>query len=353
MSVRAFLWKAHRWVGLACLIPLLLLSLTGFAMLFERSWPAWTDATAVARAPAGIDRALASLRADMPGARIGMILPGGADGGWSIALRGDARTELVAMMDPATGDILRVDRIGTSLHDILLDAHNSLLIGLPGKLLLLATAIGILFLGGSGFAIMRRRLKLLRGGPLTGPSPAAAMHKWFGLAGLLMILLWAATGFLLLGFKMLADAGPGSAPSPQIAQVEEAGTAAPLLPMVEAALRLRPGTEVQAVMPGAAGKPVMVILLDRGAAPWSKSSTLMFDRGSGKPLPRRPVPGFMKFMIAAKSLHTGLWDGPALRGVYLIFALFPLILCVTGGWMWFARRPRRRPVPKSITGVRA
>lgn len=350
VTVRAFLWKMHRWIGLACLAPLLLLSLTGLAMLIERSWPAWTGAATAAHAPAGIDRALASLRADIPGARIGMILPDGADGSWRIALRRDGHAPLVAIMDPATGDILRVDRPGASLHDILLDVHNSLLIGWTGKLLLLVTAIGTLFLGGSGFAIMRRRRKLLRRGPLAGSSPAVGLHKWFGLAGLMMILLWAATGFLLLGFKMLAETGPRGTP-PRITQVRQSDT--PLLPMIEAALRLRPGTEIQAIMPGAADKPVMVILLDRGAAPWAKSSTLMFEYASGKDLPQRPVPGFMKFMIAAKSLHTGLWDGLALRGVYLVFALLPLILCVTGGWMWFARRPRRRPVQKSIIGVHA
>ncbi len=82
----------------------------------------------------------------------------------------------------------------------------------------------------------------------------------------------------------------------------------------------------------------MVMLLDRQAPPWAKSATVSFDSISGAALPQRPTPSFMKAMIAAKSLHTGLWDGWRLRTLYMLLSLLPLILAATGPWLWLRRR---------------
>ncbi|TDW59968.1 hypothetical protein EDF57_11197 [Novosphingobium sp. PhB55] len=57
----------------------------------------------------------------------------------------------------------------------------------------------------------------------------------------------------------------------------------------------------------------------------------------------------MKVMIAAKSLHTGLWSSGAVRVLYLLLSLLPVTLVVTGTRLWLVRRPRRRKVIERLS----
>jgi uncharacterized iron-regulated membrane protein len=112
--------------------------------------------------------------------------------------------------------------------------------------------------------------------------------------------------------------------------------------MLEAALNANPRAELQGIMSGHGAEPVAVMLLVRDAAPWDKSVTMRFNGQSGAMAPARPVPTFMKLMIAAKSLHTGLWDRSGMLGLYLLAATLCVILLVTGPWLWWQRGPTKR-----------
>ncbi|MFD2431670.1 PepSY domain-containing protein [Sphingobium scionense] len=94
---------------------------------------------------------------------------------------------------------------GSAARDILLAVHNSLLLGLGGKAIALLTAIALIMLAISGFAIMRRRLRTLTSAPWHSPSPLAGLHKWTGLVVMIFLFLSASSGFLLLGFKTLGE----------------------------------------------------------------------------------------------------------------------------------------------------
>lgn len=334
MKLRPTLWKAHHWIGLFCLLPMTLVVLSGIALLLLPSWDAaYTSATA----PAGIDRALAGASKAAPGARAGLVLPPASAGGpWTIMLNAADGKPWTVPFDGYSGVIGTQISGDRSPRNLLLDLHNALLLGTGGKILVLLTAFGVIVLAASGFAIMRARLRVLRRTPWHGAAPSVSLHKWAGLVGMAMLLLWATSGFLLLGFKMLG----GRRPAPP------AVVAPALLPHValaaETALRAKPGTEILGIMPGDGSGPVTVMLLDRSAQPWAKSSSLRFNAHSGALMPDRPSPGFMKVMIAAKSLHTGLWSGSTLRALYLLLSLLPLMLVVTGARLWLVRRPLRR-----------
>ncbi|MAM38630.1 MAG: hypothetical protein CL949_09035 [Erythrobacter sp.] len=341
--MRAALWKVHRWIGLACLAPFLVLTLTGIGLLIL---PAWPTGAASPLVPIGIDSAMAEANHRFPQAQIGLVMPGLSPGKeWTLALRDGDGIGRTLTFDPRDGRILAVARSGSSLRDVLLDLHNSLLIGLPGKLVMLATSLGLLTLAITGFAIMRRRLRVLRRVPWHGAYPLASLHKWTGLVALAFLLLLSVTGAMLLAFKTLGDLR--SAPERSARQTIEQVRPADLAAMASTALALYPGAEIQGIMPARGEAPVAIMLLDRSAPPWAKSRTLMLDRQSGQPLPARPVPAFMQMMIAAKSLHTGLWSSAAVRGLYLACALLCGVLACSSLLLWLQRRRLRRPPPSA------
>ncbi|MXO67193.1 PepSY-associated TM helix domain-containing protein [Altericroceibacterium endophyticum] len=347
--MRAALWKLHRWIGLACFTPFLILTLTGIALLILPAWPAGSAGLVM---PSGIDRAMTEAGQRFPDTRARLIMPGlSPDSEWTLGLRDENGTVRTFSFDPADGRILDVAQSGSSLREVLLEVHNSLLIGLPGKLVMLTTTLGLLTLAISGFTIMRRRLRVLRRVPWHEACPVASLHKWAGLVALIFLLLLSVTGATLLAFKTLGELRSGPPRSdPQATQQVQTPDDRPqasLAGMASSALALRPGTEIQGIMPGRAPGPVSIMLLDRRAPPWAKSSTLMFDRHTGRPLPARPVPVFMQVMIAVKSLHTGLWSGAAVRGLYLACALLCALLACSGLILWAQRRRLLRPRPLS------
>lgn len=356
MNWRPLFWRIHRWVGLACAAVFLVVALTGTALLIEPQTNLRGSArlSDPATSLAGIETALAQLAADYPHHQTGLMLPGASpQRSWQVGLRPASGEGLAlsAEFDPGSGRIMRVDTAEASLRDGLLKLHNSLFLGVTGKLVVLSMALGVVCLTITGAAMMRRRWKILTSSPLAPPLRARSLHHWTGLVGGLFIVMWASTGFMLLVYKSLPEFGVGRPPvatraaKPRLGPAPEAAPPTappfPLSQMVETALALHPGGEVQALSRSPRG--AMVIVLKRDAAPWRKSTTVAFD-AAGAPMPAREPPGFMKVMIAAKALHTGLWERPWLHAVYVLFSLTPIALIVTGPWLWLRRR---RPVRRS------
>ncbi|WAC61341.1 PepSY-associated TM helix domain-containing protein [Brevundimonas sp. SL130] len=364
MNWRPLFWRVHRWVGLACAMVFLIVALTGTALLMEpqTNLKGSVRLNDPATSLAGIETAMAQLAVDYPHHQMGLILPGSTpQRSWQIGLRpaSGEGPALSAEFDPGSGRIMRVDMAEASLRDDLLKLHNSLFLGVTGKLVVLAMALGVVCLTITGVAMMRRRWRTLTSSPLASPLRVLSLHHWTGLVGGLFIVMWASTGFMLLVYKSLPEFGvgrPGATlaakarpkPAPTAGAGQATASRAPLSQMVDAALALHPGGEVQALSRSPQG--VMVIVLKRDAAPWRKSTTVAFD-AAGAPLAAREPPGFMKVMIAAKALHTGLWERPWLRVVYLLFSLTPIALVVTGPWLWLRRRRPAR-LPERNTSLR-
>lgn len=352
MKMGALLWKWHRWIGLACFLPFLILTVTGLILLLIPAWPGGGASPVI---PTGVDQAMATAQVRLPGAQPGMIMPGPSpDMAWTMSMGGGPPPPATVMFNPHDGQILEITRSGASIRDVVLAIHNSLLLGLPGKLVMLMTSIGLLVLGITGFTIMRQRLRVLRRPPWHGSYPVMTLHKWSGLVALIFLMLLTITGFMLLSFKMLGDARPSGGQPARTAPVAtgQAGSAnaSPAFSVADIsrrALTLRPGTEIQAIMPARGDGPITVIMLDRNAPPWAKSRMIMFNSQTAAPIPPRPVPAFMQVMIAAKSLHTGLWDGRIVRALYLGGALLCLLLGLSGLILWVQRR-RQRARPRGI-----
>lgn len=345
MKTRILLWKLHRWIGLACAVPFALLAVTGLGLLI-------CHATETAAGPrldrpvttlAGVDVAISSLRARYGDTSLGLILPApDPRHAWQASVRAGDGENLTVALDPQSGQIFPPVPSGSAARDVLLAVHNSLLLGLGGKAIALLTAIALIMLAISGFAIMRRRLRTLTRAPWHSASPLAGLHKWTGLVVMIFLFLSASSGFLLLGFKTLGEFSRPGRPDAAMARPVFDIPRAPLRPMLEAALNAHPGAELQGIMSGHGAEPVAVMLLVRDAAPWDKSVTMRFNGRSGAMAPARPVPTFMKLMIAAKSLHTGLWDRSVMLCLYLLAATLCVILLVTGPWLWWQRGPTKR-----------
>ncbi|TDW59969.1 PepSY-associated transmembrane protein [Novosphingobium sp. PhB55] len=269
VKLRPILWKAHRWIGLFCLLPMTLVVLSGIALLILPSLDAaYTSPTA----PAGIDRALADPGA-VPGARVQLVLPPASTAaGWTIMLNGADHKPRIVHFDGNSGVLGIPFSSDSSPRTVLLDLHNALLLGAGGKILVLLTAFGVIVLAVSGFAIMRARLRVLRRVHWHGASPSVSLHKWAGLVGMAMLLLWATSGAFLLGFKMLGGRRPASSTVAAHASPPRIALAA------RTALAVKPGSEIMGIMPGDGSGPVTVMLLDRSALPWPSPARSLLTR---------------------------------------------------------------------------
>lgn len=345
MKTRILLWKLHRWIGLACAVPFALLAVTGLGLLI-------CHATETAAGPrldrpvttlAGVDVAISSLRVRYGDTALGLILPApDPRHAWQASVRAGDGEPLTVALDPQSGQIFPPVPSGSAARNVLLAVHNSLLLGLGGKAIALLTSIALIMLTVSGFAIMRHRLRTLTTVPWHSASPLAGLHRWTGLVVMIFLFLSASSGFLLLGFKTLGEFSRPGRPNAEMALPISGAPRAPLRPMLESALNAHPGAQLHGIMPGHGTGPVTVMLLVRDAAPWDKSVTVGFNGQSGAMAPARPVPTLMKMMIAAKSLHTGLWDRSVMLGLYMLAAMLCLILLITGPWLWWQRGPTKR-----------
>ncbi len=350
--------SAHRWAGLATILVVAVLCASGFGLLVGHSFnlsgriEIHTDTEQQAEY-AGLDKALATISQTYPDYQAGMILASDTPNrAWQVSLRGKSgeNAGLVVQLDPETGNLLSETVAGQSPKDWLLKLHNSLFLGLTGEVLILISAIALMFLSMTGILIVPGIWRHLRKGPLW--NGVRSLHIWLGLVGAVFLLLWTVTGTALLAYKgftdikpargrpQMAAAAPGSA-SPPVDDLPAANLSA-ILTSVSAAY---PDREIQAVIPGRGARPVAVMMLNRSGPPWEKSTTFLFDAHSGEALPARDVPVFMRVMIAMKSLHTGVWDSPAVYAVYVIMGTVPIILIVTGPWLWIVNRRRRSKTP--------
>ena len=253
----------------------------------------------------------------------------------------------VVFLDPYKGQILS-DPV--SLHhyltDWLVELHYAFLLGVSGTFVAFIFALVLLFLGISGLIIHRRfwaKLFTLR----WDKSMSVAMSDIHKVVG-----IWSAPVLLILGFtggywNMAHVLEEASHNHDQVSQPEVIHQSVSLAKLeADAQSRIEGFELTYLVMPFEPGRSIGLF----GKVP--SSNPINSDYGSGANY--SPATGefevkwdirnttfFAVFIDSFRTLHFGTFAGLTSRIIWAVVGALPLILSITGFWLWYQRRQKR------------
>jgi uncharacterized iron-regulated membrane protein len=351
---------AHAWAGLALSLILVVLGLSGAALVFKDDFVRATvpearaavvlDAAAMGAAAAAAERSLGS-----QGLR-SLVLAGDGLGVHKAALADDA-SALVA----GDGTVIAVNARNERFEDWLFDLHHHLLAGETGETAAGVAALAALVLLVTGVAIS---LPTLRGFAArlaprsTRRRDLIAAHRDLGLMFALPLAVAALTGAALV-FSDPAKAVLGAHDPPK---PPRAGVGSIDWPAALAAAQARfPDARLRVVIwPQKSGQPATIRLRQPGEWHANGRTMVWID----------PATGAVLGVVDAMALDRGhrafnaMWplhaakvgDGVAARVVDAITAATGLSLAALGlygAWSFALRKPRRRAVTRPRSSPRA
>jgi uncharacterized iron-regulated membrane protein len=367
-------WQAHKWIGLALMIFLIPLGLSGIVL-------AWDDAIDHAINPQRYAvhggatlqpsaYAAAASQTLQPGERLSQIrypkddgpvvvmamgAPGGGkhDGakneGGKHASGGKGRhgplRRATIWLDPQSGRVLDVMRGDTGLVRFAHNFHGMLFIpGGPGRALvgLLGIAMFLMALGGvwlwwPPIGQWVKGLRWQRGDRRLDTN----LHHRVGFWIALPLAAQAFTGVWMAWPQMMSTIGLGAA---RVGPMERAR-------MVPAAdTRLTVDQALVAAQAAVPGKPVSVAWPVGDDGPWrislrGKGGDMQVDDATGAATPAPPR-GDGGLAMAMRHYHDGTTLGPIWRVLMVLWGLAPTVLGITGVMMWLRGRRWRADLAK-------
>ena len=364
--LRRVLFQVHLWVGVAAALYVLVVSVTGAALVFRIHLQRAVHPellTARTDGPqADIVTVLERVRDAYPQGRLsGVDAPTAVRPTHLAYVTDDGRFRTV-LSDPVTAEVLG------ELHEhsvvrTLQDLHFDLLAGPTGRVVNGVGAFCLLLLCMTGLFIWwPGRAGWRRGFTVDWRRPwkraTWELHGAVGIWTLVLTAGWAVTGAYFVfpnEFRAAVDwvsplttvrtpqSNPGGAPEGPPPSWRE---------MIALARPAEPGAFVaRVVLPATDEAPFRVLFTDRRPTPLGARHlrTIYLDRYSGERLaaPAASAPTLGDTVMAwVGPLHFGNFRGPGIRAVWLVTGLAPGLLAATGLVLWWSRvvapRWRRR-----------
>ena len=360
-STRRIVRRLHLWLGLGLGTLMVLVGLTGSALVFYTEIDAWLhpeQAASGTATSASYDHAIATLRAAYPG----------NPGPWRLEVTGEAGAiparyydphatagghfaPLMVWLSPDGAQILRRDRWGDYAMTWIYDLHFRLQLGQVGGTILGYAGLALFVLLLSGLWAWWPRgswRKALRYKPGAAPSRKLRdVHKLAGLIGLPLLLLLTITG-VMLALPEESDAvltpvmGPASTlPKPR-SKAESGPQIAPGM-AVAAARRALPHARLTWIEIPVAGEGAFRLRMQQPGDPSRRfpHSFVWIDQHDGAVLAVLDAENASALSTVNNwlhSLHEGSVGGIVLRTLVLLAGLIPLVLFWSGLSRWLIRR---------------
>jgi len=370
--MRRWLVTLHLWSGLAAGLLLVLLGLTGSALVFRAELERFATRDWRQIEPAGqplpVDRWVELALQAVPGKVLTrVVLPHGEDEAPIVIVQtpGARNLEQAALVqvfvDPYRGAVLGSRDTNSGVIDWLQDFHYALLAGEPGLKANGVLAAAMLLLALSGPVLWwpgwrNRRLALhVHRRPVF--MKWRDLHALSGLALAAVLALVAVTG-LYYAYRSTATAvitaatGAAAVPPPRVAPRAEsaAEVAVPLQQIWDAARAAEPDARFDELRPGRPPSGAASLTFrDPGDAVVGRNRlfvdpytarVLRVDRVSQQPAGT---------WLAANMgpWHFGSWGGRATQWLWFAAGFAPAFLFATGAWMWWRRSVRPRQLVRA------
>lgn len=362
MKSRQSWLKIHRWLGLAVALLLVVQGATGVAMVFRdeiepiahpelRVGPG-TARLSMQRLFDTVQRAhpeAVVTRAEIPGAPDQAVL-------FKLKRSGD-KAPILTAIDPFSGRIVRDGGLSAWPVEWLFVVHEQLLAGPVGEyvvgiegLALLAMAVTGLWFWWPGAARLSKGFRVVLGSG--NDIRWRTLHRAAGAAAAPLLILTALTGVLIVWKEPLrAVLGAEGKPSPIVAEQ----TGRPLVPLDDLVARARAdfgGTPLRQIRFSSGGR-VVAVYLDSDRSIRADGTAQYYYNGYDGALLATYVAGEQSAASEGidwlYTVHTGLWGGWPTRLLQLAGGITLVGLSLSGPWLWYSRRVRRRG-PRAARG---
>ena len=358
--------RIHRWVALASGAFIVLIGLTGAALVFrDELTPVFTPA---ARVPAGpvspgaYERILRAARRAEPGAgSLDIVVSSRVDRAAEVIVHRPA-IDRYLFVDPRDGNVVADSEREWLPFATLYQLHRRLLLGVPGEYAVGLVGLALGFLAVSGVVMWwPRKAAYAFRVRWSGDRLAVSydLHKAIGAAFALMLLANATIGFMMaydgVSVAFVNRVSGSNAPAPVPAASSNALVAGrPLDEIVAAAERALPEGTVRRVTIREGHSPVVVRKRLPGDQMTNGMNRIYVDAASATVLQarlQRDMPPGNAMFEWLFPLHTGTLVGVPYRILLVVAGLVPLLSLVTGLIVWRSRAKRRKP--SSATVARA
>lgn len=369
--MRKSLHKWHGWLGIIFMVPFLLICLTGSVLVFKKEIDGWMLPEVAALAPTDAPR----LSLETLQQRVNQQLPEYEIGSWEIFPAGHDEADRVFMikkgtdawhkvhLNPYSGELQsQPTEPGHYLTDWLLELHYTLLLNDLetldfnfatehfGLLITLVLGLFLLFMGVSGLILYRRfwaRFFTLRWNQRM-LVVFSDLHKMAGTFASPILLVLGITGVYyngLIFYEEWTEHGGGQehhimterlyADSVNIDEI-----------LADSRTQIEDFKPTFLLFPYEPELPFTVF----GRAPTANpllsnyGSVSNYDAWTGAYLSTYNLNeqgAGMKTLDAFRRLHFGSWGGLGVKALYSFVGLLPLLLSITGGYIWWQRRNKR------------
>ncbi len=347
MKARQLIVKVHGLIGIVIGLLIIVISLTGSAIVFQTELDTWLNQSLFHVIPqaqkVSIDTILDSVQTAYPKLPLAFIqVPKTPDTSYIINQQLPHEQRWQTFVDPYTGRILGSRIWERSTIGFMYAVHHNLLTGTTGQIIVGIAGLGLLFIAISGMMLWTGWRKLATGFKIRWNAPAALLnydlHNVGGILASVLLVISAATGVAIVGLHLLPLLTP-------MAEIK----ALPTQPIIALSQLLK---TANAAMPE--GKITLIqfseeepeLLTIHKKLPTQDTgrfdfSTIVLNRYSGELIATTKVEkaeGIFKFMVTIADLHFGTFGQLPTRILYLGLGLTPIILFLTGLINWRRRR---------------
>jgi uncharacterized iron-regulated membrane protein len=359
-------YLVHKWTSLVCTAFLLLLCLTGLPLIFHAEIDGLTRAPAIPAAVkpaavANLDDIVAKALANRPG-EVMMFLSRDPDKPIFYAItapRVDSKEEEthIAQFDARTGVLLMAPPLDTGVMHFLLELHSSLLLGLPGEMVM--ALVGLVFLVSliSGAVVYAPFMRKLAFGTVRKARSARLKwldtHNMVGIVALAWVAVVGATGVItalstpIAGLWQIGQLAEMTAPYKNAPPLRRLGSVDQATRVAHAAA---PSTSVSVIAwPGTffSSKHHYAVFLS-GNTPLTRKliKPALVDAETGKLTAIEEMPLYVKTLFLSQPLHFGDYGGLPLKIIWALLDIAAIVVLGTGIYLWLGRR--RVPIEKRI-----
>ena len=363
-SVKRAVRTLHLWVGIALCLPMILIGLSGSALLLQREI-LWLSAPPVSATGSArpVSQVVTAAQATMPSVGANWVeLPRGTGrpAGVQFIVANRPQRTVEVLVDPKTLNVLgssELVRRGpvmtffTNIHEFLM-MPSGIGLRVVGWM-----AVAMTFMGLSGLILWWPRkgrwlaaFMVKRGAK--GIRLHLDLHHAAGIWGLLLFLLLSVSGIYLAFPQTVSSAArvafprgatevaplPAGFPSAWPSDADAA------IVLAEAAI---PDAEAVGVkLPRPPDNLLMVQMETRGLAPSIPPITVTFDTRNKKIYIDDPrhYPAADRALNVLYALHFSLGTGPLWTFLVFLSGLLPLFLAITGVTIWWKKRQARRRI---------
>jgi uncharacterized iron-regulated membrane protein len=349
--MRRALLTLHRWTGLSSGLFLVVISVSGSALVFENDIDGALNRATTYVAPGGrplpIETLISRVQAAYPADRIGGVRIGEApDQAYEFSLA----SRRSAMVDPYTGQLLGLRDHEKSFARWVHLLHTRLVAGDAGEKIVGGFSVVMLGLAMTGLVLWWPRRILTVGSASSWKRTNFDLHNVLGFYSSLVMLFITLTG-VLIAFERWTDPlvrrlnDVRDAPVPQSTPVA-GGTRISVDEAIAAAEAALPGAFASNVGLPNGPKAVFRILkkFPEDRTPAGRSRVYV-DQFSGKALlveNTRTAPLGTRILNLKRSAHTGDILGAPTRTLYFLVSLGIALQAITGAVIWWNGRRRRQ-----------